>query len=163
MDKEATGTGSAISSGVGGSELEGAAVIVSKYSAAAAAAGVLPFPLIDLAAIAGIQLKMVHSLSNLYGVPFRRDWAKSLLGSLTGSVTSAGLGRMGLGSALKLIPGVGHLASFLAMPGVAALTTSTLGQIFTRHFESGGTLLDLNLKIWRPIYQEKVQVVEPKN
>lgn len=136
---------------------------MTKYSAGAAAAGLLPFPLLDITAIAGVQLKMVHSLSNLYGVPFRRDWAKSLLGSLTGSVASAGIGRIGLGSALKLMPGVGHVASFLAMPGVAAIATSTLGQIFTQHFESGGTLLDLNLKVWRPIYQEKVRTQTAKN
>jgi len=144
-------------------KLKSAGSIITTYAAAASAAGLIPIPVVDMTAIAGIQLKMVHSLSRLYGIPFSHDWAKSVLASLTGSVASEGLGRFGLASALKLIPGVGHVASLLAMPGMAFMATSVVGQIFTQHFESGGTLLNLNLKVWRPIYEEKVKTEANKN
>jgi len=134
-----------------------AASIVTKYAAATSAAGLIPIPAADIAAITAVQIKMVHSLSNLYDVPFSQQWAKSVLASLTGSVAADGIGRVGLGSLLKLVPVVGHAMSFFALPGVAFTATSALGQIFTRHFEAGGTLLNLNLKIWRPIFTEQVQ------
>ena len=139
------------------SRLDRAARMVSKYAAASAVAGLIPIPWADITAISAVQMKMVHGLSKLYGVPFSSQWAQSLLASLTGSVAADGIGRIGLGSMLKMIPGVGHAVSMIALPGVACMATSTLGQIFTEHFESGGTLLNLNLKVWRPVYQEKVQ------
>jgi len=105
----------------------------------------------------------VHGLSKLYDVPFSNDWAKSLVASLTGGVAADSIGRIGLGSLVKMIPGVGHVAGMLALSGVAYVATSTLGQIFTQHFETGGTLLDLNLKIWRPVYHEKVQATANQN
>ncbi|HJN31325.1 MAG TPA: DUF697 domain-containing protein, partial [Candidatus Latescibacteria bacterium] len=46
---------------------ERAASIVTKYAAAAAAAGLIPMPAADIAAISAVQIKMVHSLSKLYG------------------------------------------------------------------------------------------------
>jgi len=145
------------------SNLDRAALTVSRYAAASAAAGLLPIPLADVSAIAAVQLKMVHSLSKIYGVPFSRQWTKSLLAALTGSVASDGIGRVGLGSLLKMVPGIGHVAGMLALPAVAWVATSTLGQIFTQHFASGGTLLTLDLKIWRPVYSEKVSTAAKQN
>lgn len=138
-------------------KLDRAARIVSKYAAASAAAGLIPMPMADIAAISAVQTKMVHALGGLYGERFSSYWVKSLLASLTGSVAADGIGRIGLGSMLKMVPVVGHVASMLALPGVAWVATSTLGQIFIQHFEAGGTLLNLDLKVWRPIYQSKVQ------
>jgi uncharacterized protein (DUF697 family) len=142
---------------------ERAASIVTKYAAAAAAAGLIPIPAADIAAISAVQVKMLHSLSKLYGVPFSEQWARSSMASLTGSVAADGIGRVGLGSMLKLIPGIGHVASMFALPGVAWGVTSALGQIFTRHFEDGGTLLNLNLKVWRPIFYDKVETATQQN
>ena len=153
MAKTATSTGAEASDEA---RLEEAATIVSRYAAASAAVGFVPMPLVDMAAISALQTKMIHSLSNLYGVPFSSQFAKACLASLTGSVAADGIGRVGLGSLLKMVPVVGHLASALALPGVAWAATSTVGQIFTQHFESGGDLLNLNLKVWRPVYQEGV-------
>ncbi len=145
------------------SKLDRAALIVSKYATASAAAGLLPLPLADVTLIGAVQMKMVHSLSKLYEVPFSSQWTRSLLASLAGGVASDGIGRVGLGSMLKLIPGIGHVASALALPGVAWATTSALGQVFTEHFAGGGTLLTLDLKVWRPVFREKVSVSTQKN
>ena len=48
--------------------LEEAAAIVSRYAAASAAVGFVPMPLVDITVISALQTKMIHSLSNLYGV-----------------------------------------------------------------------------------------------
>ncbi len=158
VDVDANDTGRAVES-----QLDRAAVIVSKYSTASAAAGLLPVPVADVAAITVVQLKMMHSLSKLYGVPFSKQLSKSLLASLSGGVAADGIGRVGLASALKMVPVVGHMASMMALPGTAFVTTSALGQILTQHYENGGTLLSLDLKVWRPIYREKVSEAAAKN
>ena len=47
--------------------------IVKKYMIGALGIGILPFPVLDMAALAGIQLKMVHSLARLYEVNFSNE------------------------------------------------------------------------------------------
>ena len=53
--------------------------------------GVLPFPLFDLAAITGVQVKLVKELADFYGIPFRQDLAKSIVVGLIGSLTTGTL------------------------------------------------------------------------
>ena len=56
--------------------------IIRIRSALAAGTGLLPFPVLDAAGITGIQLWMIRDLSRVYGIPFRKHLAKSLIGSL---------------------------------------------------------------------------------
>ncbi|TAK93075.1 DUF697 domain-containing protein, partial [Patescibacteria group bacterium] len=46
------------------------------YTMAAVAVGFVPAPLIDLAALSAIQLKMVHKISSIYEVPFSKNLVK---------------------------------------------------------------------------------------
>jgi len=133
-----------------------AAQIVRDYSLGTVGAGLIPLPIADIAAISLVQLKMLHSLTKLYGVPFSKNLGKSVIAAFTGSVASEGIGRMTLGSLLKSVPLVGPVLGALAMPAVAGATTTALGQVFVHHFEGGGTLLDIDLKFWQPFYQEQV-------
>ena len=45
-------------------------------------AGLIPLPLVDLATITGIQLKMIAKISRVYGVPFAENRAKSIIAAL---------------------------------------------------------------------------------
>src|SRR5882757_8796143 len=106
--------------------------IVNSYVGWSAGAGLIPLPLADLAAISGVQLKMIHALSKLYGVPFSRDAAKSVIGALVGGGGALALAAPA-GSALKLIPVVGQIAGALAQPALAAASTYALGKVFIQH------------------------------
>lgn len=110
----------------------------------AAGLGSVPIPLFDLVAITGIQLKMINELSNLYDVPFSKNIAKSIIASLLAGAGSVGFARNLVCSLLKIIPGIGSILASFSMPLTAAAFTFAVGKIFIMHFESGGTLLDLN-------------------
>ena len=43
--------------------------IIKKYAAYSAGAGMIPIPTLDMAAIAGVQLKMIKDLSAVYESP----------------------------------------------------------------------------------------------
>jgi uncharacterized protein (DUF697 family) len=121
-----------------------AARIIRENMLWAAGGGLIPVPLIDMIAITAVELKMLKELSDLYEVPFKEDQAKSIIVSLL-----AGLGASALGSAVtfsvfKLVPILGTVSGFIAVPGAAAAFTYAVGKVFVQHFASGGTFLDFN-------------------
>lgn len=117
---------------------------VNSYMYGSMAAGLIPSPGVDLAAITGIQLKMVHSLSKIYGVPFMKDLGKSFIASLVGSLGPIAVTQGGLLSLVKMVPVVGSIASMAVMPAMAAAFTYAVGKVFIQHFESGGTFLNFD-------------------
>src|SRR5690348_4902967 len=70
-------------------------------------AGLIPIPVLDLAAIAGVQLKMVSEVSKLYDVPFEENRGKALISTLVGFILERSVAFGSVGSLLKAIPGVG--------------------------------------------------------
>jgi len=120
-----------------------ARLIVDRHVPWAAAAGLLPLPGVDLAAILGVQLRMLASVAQEYGEPFKEQAAKSAVATLMAAVlqnTVAG----GLASGLKFVPVVGTLTGIAALPALAAAGTYAVGKVFITHFEAGGTFLDLD-------------------
>ena len=105
-------------------------------------AGVIPIPLVDLASIAAVQVKLIRQLSELYSTTFSEDRTKKIIGVLTASVGTGVLATGATASALKVIPGVGSVAGGVALPLVAGASTYALGQVFLNHFEEGGSVLD---------------------
>ena len=114
------------------------------YGKWAAAAGVIPVPVADLAAVAGIQLKMLSELAKIYEIPFKTDMGKAALGALAGSLLPAKLGYGGIGSLIKSVPLVGSVAGVLTMPAFNYGSTVAIGRVFAKHFASGGTLLNFS-------------------
>jgi len=68
------------------SHLEQADLIVKKYMNWSFVGGLIPIPLVDLAAVSGIQVKMLYDLAKLYDVQFKTQAAQSAVASLLGSV-----------------------------------------------------------------------------
>ena len=118
--------------------------IVKRYSAIAAGAGLIPIPVADMAAIAGVELKMLADLAEVYDVPFKSDRVRPILGAVIGGYAAANVGRGIGGSMLKSIPLVGTALGVLAVPAFAAGLTYAVGKVFTTHFASGGTFLDFD-------------------
>ena len=117
--------------------------LVERLSLWSGAAGLIPVPLIDLAAVGGVQIRMLGGISKIYGIPFSENIGKSLIASLVGSMvpmTSA----MGAASIIKSVPLLGAVASVFAMPAMSAGATYAIGMVFIQHFASGGTLLDFD-------------------
>src|SRR5713226_1791403 len=89
---------------------EQASQVVDRFSLWSGAAGLLPIPIIDVAAVAGVQLQMLRKLSDIYGVPFADNRGKSVIASLAGAIIPASTATttaMTFGSLIKGIPGIG--------------------------------------------------------
>jgi uncharacterized protein (DUF697 family) len=120
----------------------------------ATGAGLVPLPFLDLAAITAVQVRMVHQLAALYGVPFRVDAVKRIIGVIIGS-GGAVLVAAPVASMMKAFPVVGTFLSTFVEPAAAAASTYALGCVFMQHFESGGTLLNLDPDAMRQHYYEE--------
>lgn len=172
MAQETTGAGRAESKdpGMSGSDMTGmteeerdqvASKLVDRFSLWSGAAGLIPIPLVDMAAVGGVQLQMLRRLSEIYGVPFSENRGKSILASLAGAVIPASTATttaVGVGSLVKSFPGVGTAIGALTMPVFSAGATYVIGKVFIQHFASGGTLLDFN----PPDYREFIKVQKEK-
>lgn len=104
--------------------------------------GLIPLPVVDLVALMGIQLNMVRKVASEYNVPFKQDIGKSIISSLLGGFLPVTLG-CSLASIIKLIPLIGQTTGAVTMPVVSGAATYAIYKVFVRHFESGGTFLDL--------------------
>ncbi|MCJ8271949.1 MAG: DUF697 domain-containing protein [Psychrosphaera sp.] len=131
-----------------------AAKIVNNYVKGAVAVGLVPIPLVDLVAISGIQLKMLHAIAGVYDYTFSQNQGKSLIASLLGSVIPLSL-KNTLFSLVKSIPVVGQTIGVIAIPVLGGAATYAIGQVFIQHFESGGTLLDFDPDKVRDFYHEQ--------
>jgi uncharacterized protein (DUF697 family) len=118
--------------------------IVKRYMLFSACGALVPFPVLDMIAISGVQLKMLAEISKLYNIPFEKSRVQAVVGSLIGYVLpytfSVGL----IGSILKVIPGVGLLVGVPSYALFAAAYAWALGRVFIQHFESGGTFLNFD-------------------
>jgi uncharacterized protein (DUF697 family) len=138
-----------------------ASQVVDRFSLWSGAAGLLPLPIIDVAAVGGVQLLMLRRLSEIYGVPFSENRGKSIIASLAGSVlpaSTATTSAMTVGSLVKSVPGIGWAVGALTMPVFSAGATYVIGKVFIQHFASGGTLLDFN----PPDYREFIKAQKEK-
>ena len=129
--------------------------IITKYSAFAFGGGVIPFPMMDIAAVSGIQIKMLSDISRLYGVEFVDNWGKSALSALLGGTVPHLLAVGTVGSLIKAIPILGSAIGFATMPLLSAAATYAVGKVFVQHFESGGTFLDFDAETAKVLFKEQ--------
>jgi hypothetical protein len=68
-----------------------ARAIVERHANFSALGGAIPLPIVNIASITAIIVRMVKSLSALYGVPFERNRTRAIVIGLMGGVMPAGL------------------------------------------------------------------------
>ena len=120
-----------------------AEAIIKKYMYLSMGAGLIPLPVIDMAAVLGLQLRMVARLAQEYKQDFSRDKGKAFIASLVGGSVPAA-GGPAVGSLIKRVPIIGQTVGVLAMPALAGASTYAVGKVFAQHFASGGTFLTFN-------------------
>lgn len=115
-------------------------------------AGFIPVPIVDFFAVGAIQLDMVRQLCKLYEVDFKETEGKAVISALTGS----GLARLGA-RAVKFIPGIGSVMGGVTMAILSGGSSYALGEVFKKHFETGGTFLDFDPARLKKYYNEKFE------
>ncbi len=119
---------------------------IMKYIILSVGTGTIPFPVFDLVAIVGIQLKMVSELSEKYGIPFSENISKSIILSLLGSLAPLEIVKGIVGTTSKHIPGLGTLMGTTLLASLSGASTYAVGKVFIKHFESNGTFLNYDLE-----------------
>ena len=115
-------------------------------------AGFIPVPIADFFAVSAIQLDMIRQLAKIYEIDFKETEGKAIISALTGS----GLARLGA-RAVKFIPGVGSILGGVTLAVLSGGSTYALGEVFKKHFETGGTFLDFDPERLRKFYDEKFE------
>lgn len=126
--------------------------IIQNHVLLSMGAGLIPLMMVDVFAVSALQLDMINQLCRLYKVDYSETQSKAIVTSLTSST----LARVG-GSLVKMIPGVGSLLGGVTVSIFAGASTYALGEVFKKHFESGGTILDFDPQRLRKIYKEKFE------
>jgi uncharacterized protein (DUF697 family) len=115
-------------------------------------AGFIPIPIVDLFAVSAIQLDMIRQMCKVYDINFKETEGKAIITALTGS----SLARIGA-RAVKFIPGVGSILGGVTMAVLSGGSTYALGEVFKKHFETGGTFLDFDPGRLKKYYNEKFE------
>ncbi|MEN0045770.1 MAG: DUF697 domain-containing protein, partial [Bacteroidota bacterium] len=116
-------------------------------------AGFIPIPVADIFAVSASQLDMIRQLCKVYEIDFQETQGKAIVSALTSST----LARVGAGSLAKAIPIVGSFVGGITNSVLAGASTYALGEVFKRHFEKGGTILDFDVDRLKKVYQEKFE------
>ena len=116
--------------------------------------GLVPIPIIDLAALTGVQVNLIRKLANAYGIPFLQDSVKNILSSLVGSTLPVAIAPGVAASVAKFLPIFGQTAGVVTMPIIGGASTYAVGKVFIQHFASGGTFLSFNPEKVKDYYQE---------
>ena len=117
--------------GVAAREAE-AEKIVHAHVMWAMGAGLMPFPLLDIAAVTAVQMDMLKQLARLYGIDYSNAVGKTFAGSLTGGAFA----HVGA-SLLKFVPGIGTVLGGLSMSVMSGASTYAVGSVARAYFGAG--------------------------
>lgn len=116
-----------------------ARAIVERYATYSAVGGIVPLPVASVAGITTIIIRMVRTLSNLYGIPFERDRARAIVAGLVGGATPTGFAVVTTSTLFYVMPSGALIGTVVSAISAIACTRS-IGRVFIEHFESGATL-----------------------
>lgn len=130
--------------------------IIKTYTLVAMGCGVIPVPLLDLAAVLALEVKMVSELARTYAFDFPgRLVSYKMIFSMVASFGPLYFAQK-YKNGLKALPIIGHAitATFVLTNGIAVYA---LGKVFQKHFESGGTFLSRDKTQVRGYFKEKFE------
>jgi len=131
--------------------------LVRNYTLGGMAVGLVPIPLVDLAGLVAVQLKMLHGLARLYDIAFRADLGRSAVASLVGGVLPTAAAPALAFSLGKVIPLSGQILGAGAQTLLAGAATYAIGKVFIQHFAAGGTFLTFDPEAVRDHFQQQFE------
>lgn len=136
--------------------------LIKRYAAISAGLGFIPIPVLDVASISSAQYAMIRDIAEIYGYESTKERARVIVSSILGGGLPTMLAAAGGGSLVKSIPFVGTVAGAVLVPALASAVTIALGRVFSQHFETGGTLLDLNAEKLRAHFKTELEAAKLK-
>ena len=116
-----------------------AVAIVERYANYSAIGGAIPLPLANAASVTALLVRMVKSLSKLYGVPFERNRTRAVVIGLMGGALPTGFATIATSTITLFVPGLNILGLAVSSVTSGAYARS-IGQLFVEHFENGAAV-----------------------
>jgi len=135
--------------------------IVTRWSRWSVAASVIPAPFIDMAAISGVQVKMIYALCKQYEVDFEHKAAIAIASGVTGGAAVQTVASLLAKQLIRITPGVGTIFMFAVEPVISYATTYAMGVAFISHFEADGRLHDFNPETIRQYLAAQIDKRKP--
>jgi uncharacterized protein (DUF697 family) len=122
----------------------------------AVGAGLIPLPVVDIAAVTAVQVDMLKQICSFYKIDYSEESGKTWITALVSSTLSSLVARIGA-SAVKFVPVIGTLIGATSMAVVSGASTYALGKAFIHHFENGGTFGTIEEEKVKKIYDEQIK------
>jgi uncharacterized protein (DUF697 family) len=116
--------------------------IVARWSRWSVAVSFIPTPFVDMAAISGVQVKMIYDLCKLYKVDFERTAAVAIASGVAGGAATQTLAGVLAKQMARFAPGIGPIVMFAVEPSISYVTSKAIGAAFISHFEADGRMHD---------------------
>jgi uncharacterized protein (DUF697 family) len=108
--------------------------IINRYALISGGVGLLPMPMLDVAALTGLQIKMIDSLAEQFGKNYTEEEARHTLTALVGGVMTP-IAAPTVAGAAKFVPLVGSIFGAVAFPAAAAASTRLVGRLALERLE----------------------------
>ena len=122
--------------------------IIRKHVKVAMMGGAIPLPVVDLAAVSAVHVRMLRELAECYGATHDAGSARSFVTSVSGALAGMTVGRVAA-SLLKVLPGVGWTVGGLTQVIVTGASTFALGTLVKRLFRENRPLRELDFSTAR--------------
>ncbi len=109
--------------------------IVERHKMYAGLGGLLPMAAVNVAGVTAVILRMVKSLTDLYGVPFERDKTRSIVIGLMGGAAPTGLAAAAA-TTLSFAAPIAGVVGLGVSSVTAAVLTRRIGLHFVERFEA---------------------------
>ncbi|WP_188850712.1 YcjF family protein [Aureimonas glaciei] len=109
--------------------------IIERHANMAVLAGLVPVPLVDMAAIAAVVDRMLRKLARVYGRRLQRDRSARLATSMLAGVAAPGIARWTATNLLGLIPGTQLIGMALGSLS-ATVVVRSIGEAFHRRLKA---------------------------
>ncbi len=124
--------------------------VINQHVLWSMAAGAVPVPILDIAAVSMIQIDMVKQLCAAYDLPYTESQGKSIVTSIAGST----IARIAA-SAVKGIPVIGSALGGVSMVILSGASTYGIGKVFLNYFAMGKGLDDIDIEEGKKQYEEE--------
>ena len=124
--------------------------VINQHLLWSMAAGAVPIPILDIAAVSMIQIDMVKQLCAAYDLPYTESQGKSIVTAIAGST----LARIAA-SAVKGIPVIGTALGGVSMVILSGASTYGIGKVFLNYFDMGKGLDDIDIEEGKKQYEEE--------
>jgi uncharacterized protein (DUF697 family) len=109
--------------------------IVERHQMYSGLGGLFPVAALNVASVTAVNLRMIKSLSDLYGLPFERDKARTVIIGLMGGAAPSGLAAAASTTLLHVMPAAGAVGMVVSSVAAATLTRR-IGMSYLERFEA---------------------------